>query len=104
MNQDMIDQIQAADSKEALAPLAEAMGVKLMARRGLETMRADLLEKAQEMATAAGEEVKPQADDTPTKGKGKGKARETRMLRSSRNGRVFPYTPALAKRRDMKEV
>lgn len=105
MSQELIEQIKAADSKEALEPLADALGVKLMARKGLESMRADLLEKAQEQAKIEGDkEGDPGAKPAP-KRRGRAKKQgEKRRLRSSKNGRVFTYTAALAKRNDMKEV
>lgn len=103
MSQELIEQIKAADSKEALEPLADAIGVKLMARKGLESMRADLLEKAEAKAKVEGDEgdKAPKAEPKP---RGRARKGETRRLRSTKNGRTFVYTAALAKRPDMKEV
>ncbi|MDQ7731618.1 hypothetical protein QT231_02840 [Halomonas sp. SpR1] len=109
MSKTLIEQIEAAESKDDLEPLGTKLGVEINKRQGVETIRAELLEAAEMLAekgVTTSEELEPDAGDhaannapEPEKPKYKG-----RMLQHMKNGRTFPWTAALAKSRYMKEV
>ncbi|MGM0858656.1 MAG: hypothetical protein ACQEW0_16485 [Pseudomonadota bacterium] len=107
MTKSLIEQIEEAVTKEDLEPLAEQLGVEINKREGVETIRAKLLEAAETKDEQGGDpdgdndqgpiepsQEKP-AKATPYKG---------RLLKHRKNGRTFPWTAQLAKKRDMQEV
>lgn len=102
----LIDQIEAAETKDDLEPLGIKLGIEINKRQGVETIRAELLEAAETLAeqgVTLAEELEPGADQPkvsePEKPTYKG-----RMLQHTKNGRTFPWTAALAKNRYMKEL
>lgn len=106
MTKTLIEQIEDAVTKDDLEPIAEKLGVEINKRQGVETIRAELLEAAEKLAeqgVTEEEELNPgQASSEPVepeKPKYQG-----RMLKHLKNGRVFPWTAALAKNRYMQEV
>ncbi|WP_163557581.1 hypothetical protein [Halomonas sp. NO4] len=104
---DQIEQIKQAGNKEALAPLAEELGVELDKRKGLETLRADVLaaaEKAQEPTEKASGDTHHLAGQGKAAKDGKKDGKKGRYLKNTTTGRVFTYSARLAKRKDMKEV
>lgn len=106
MTKTLIEQIEDAVTKDDLEPIGEKLGVEINKRQGVETIRAELLEAAETLAeqgvTEEGElgtgEAPSEAVE-PEKPKYKG-----RMLKHLKNGRIFPWTAALAKNRYMQEV
>lgn len=103
MTQADIDRIEAAETKDDLYPIFDAFGLTPNKRKGLETLRAELLEAAENTeevgeAPASTPEAAP-APSTPTPA-----APTPRLLRHTGNGRTFPWTAALAARRDMEEI
>lgn len=108
MTKTLIEQIEEAVTKDDFDPIAQQLNVEINKRQGVETIRAELLEAAEALAekgvTNASElggdgETSPESEPAPEKTKYKG-----RMLKHTKNGRVFPWTAALAKNRYMKEV
>lgn len=106
MTKTLIEQIEDAVTKDDLETLAKTLSVPIDKRQGVETIRAELLETAEKLAeqgVTEEEELSPgQAPSEPIepeKPKYQG-----RMLKHLKNGRVFPWTAALAKNRYMQEV
>jgi len=106
MTKSLIEQIEDAVTKDDLELLAEKLGVEINKRQGVETIRAELLEAAETLAeqgVTEEEELSPSEMPNeaaePEKPQYKG-----RMLKHLKNGRVFPWTAALAKSRYMQEV
>ena len=108
MSQTLIEQLEAVEDKDTL----EALGVKHLdvnadKRKGIETIRAELLELAEAKAAEEGgtqttTESAPQpATEEPPEPDGEYRGR---MLKHIKNGRLFPWTAALAKSRYLKEV
>lgn len=99
----MIEQIEAAETKDELETLGKELGVDVNKREGVETIRAKLLEVAEESAPSYTESTAnkteegaaPEAEKNAYKG---------RLLKHRKNGRLFPWTAQLAKKRDMQEV
>ncbi|MAE21217.1 MAG: hypothetical protein CMK92_02185 [Pseudomonas sp.] len=106
MTKTLIEQIEEAVTKDDFDPLAETLGVELNKRQGVETIRAELLEAAETLAekgVTTSEELTPH--ETPTEPEELEKPKyQGRMLKHLKNGRVFPWTAALAKNRYMQEV
>jgi hypothetical protein len=106
MTKSLIEQIEEAVTKDDLEPLAEGLSVSIDKRQGVETIRAELLEAAEALAekgVTTTEELSP--DETPSKPPEPEKPKyQGRMLKHLKNGRVFPWTAALAKNRYMQEV
>lgn len=109
MSKTLIEQIEDAVTKDDLEPLAGKLGVEINKRQGVETIRAELIEAAEALAeqgVTSSEELDPDAggynlENVPAPEKPK---YEGRMLKHIKNGRTFPWTAALAKSRNMKEV
>lgn len=106
MTKTLIEQLEDAVTKDDLEPIAEKLGVEINKRQGVETIRAELLEVAETLAEQGVTEEEelspgemPSESTEPEKPKYKG-----RMLKHLKNGRVFPWTAALAKNRYMQEV
>ncbi|SDI27971.1 hypothetical protein SAMN04487867_10468 [Vreelandella titanicae] len=109
MSKTLIEQIEEAVTKDDFEPIAEQLNVEINKRQGVETIRAELLEVAESLAeqgVTSSEELDPDAGDydlenvpAPEKPKYKG-----RKLKHIKNGRIFPWTAALAKNRYMQEV
>lgn len=108
----LIEKIENAESKDDLEALGvEHLGVNVDKRKGIETIRAELLELAEAKATEervsveeevqAAQDVQPQPATQPEPEPPKYRGR---MLQHTKNGRLFPWTPALAKSRYLKEV
>ncbi|HAO02939.1 MAG TPA: hypothetical protein DCQ42_14785 [Halomonas sp.] len=106
MTKSLIEQIEEAVTKDDLEPLAETLGVEINKRQGVETIRAELLEAAETLAekgVTTSEELTP--NEMPTEPEEHEKPKyQGRMLKHLKNGRVFPWTAALAKNRYMQEV
>ncbi len=106
MTKTLIEQIEEAVTKEDLEPIAEKLGVEINKRQGVETIRAELLEAAETLAeqgVTTPEELTP--NEMPTEPEEHEKPKyQGRMLKHLKNGRVFPWTAALAKNRYMQEV
>lgn len=106
MTKTLIEQIEEAVTKDDFDPLAEKLGVELNKRQGVETIRAELLEAAETLAeqgVTTSEELTP--NETPTQPEEHEKPKyQGRTLKHLKNGRVFPWTAALAKNRYMQEV
>lgn len=112
MSQQLIEQIEAAETKEDLEPFAKQLGVKIDKRTGLETVRANLLEAAEgdqdgdkegDKEGDSGTQEKRQ-DKEDKKASTKASKGKQRKLKSTKNGRIFTWTAALAKLGHMKEV
>ncbi|MBS3668031.1 hypothetical protein [Vreelandella boliviensis] len=109
MSKTLIEQIEEAVTKEDFEPIAKQLNVEINKRQGVETIRAELLEAAETLAekgVTSSEELYPDAggydlENVPAPEKPK---YEGRMLKHIKNGRTFPWTAALAKSRNMKEV
>lgn len=115
MSQTLIEQIEAAETKDQLEKLGkEQFGADVDKRKGAETIRAELLELAEAQAADTTGETDPEThaqaqldkleqggetDPAPTKAGYQG-----RLLKHRKNGRVFPWTAQLAKKREMQEV
>ncbi|MGE6778262.1 hypothetical protein ACQKFL_11545 [Vreelandella titanicae] len=107
MSKTLIEQIEEAVTKDDFEPIAEQLNVEINKRQGVETIRAELLEAAETLAeqgvTTSGElepgEGQTEAPEAAEKPKYKG-----RKLKHIKNGRIFPWTAALAKNRYMQEV
>lgn len=117
MSKSLIEQLEAAETKDQLEALAKEMGVEINKRQGVETIRADLIEAAEERdpqdgvvegegkagtaeapkAAKVEPEPEPEAADEAPGYRG-------RMLKHTKNGRLFPWTADLAKNRYLKEV
>lgn len=107
MSQTLIDQIEAAETKDDFDPLAKQLKVEINKRQGIETIRAELLEAAETLAEqgiTSAEEIEPSAEQPEASDKPEKPAYKGRMLKHTKNGRTFPWTAALAKNRYMKEV
>lgn len=89
---DLIARIEAAETKGDLDPLADALGLTLNKRKGLETLRAELLDAV------------PAESPTESPAPARQPVVAPRMLRHKGNGRTFIWTAALAKRRDLEEI
>lgn len=103
---DLLKMIEDAETKGELEAIGKKhLGTDVDKRKGIETIRAELEELAAEGAREEPQAAEPAAEakpePAPAKPKGKG---ETRLLKNTKNGRVVPYTAALAKVRHMKEV
>lgn len=106
MTKSLIEQIEDAVTKDDFDPLAEKLGIEINKRQGVETIRAELLEAAEMLAekgittpeelTSGELTAEPEAPEKPKY--------QGRMLKHLKNGRVFPWTAALAKNRYMQEV
>lgn len=111
MTKSLTEQIEEAVTKEDLEPLAEQMDFEINKREGVETIRAKLLEAAETKDEQGGDseggggegsiEPPTKDEDSPKKAKAPYKGR---MLKHRKNGRLFPWTAQLAKKRDMQEV
>jgi hypothetical protein len=112
MAEKIIEQIESAEDKESLEPIAEQLGFELSKRKGLETLRAELIEHAE---ASQGDEKSGEKDKGNGEAQGKSKTAEKsaqkpqakaqgRRLKSTKNGRVFAWTPGLAKLGHMKEL
>lgn len=87
--QEILDALNAAEDKDQLAVLAKDLfGADIDKRKGLDTLREQLLSMAAEHA----EDEEPGNDDAQA-----GKPVKPRMLLNTENGRSFVYTDALAK-------
>lgn len=107
----LVEQIEAAEDKDALEAPAKALGKEVNKRKGLETVRAELIEAAE--AELSGDQG---GDSGDTSGEAQGKKKtakkspqepskgKTRKLKNINNGRVFAWTAALAKKRNITEV
>lgn len=111
MSKTLIEQLEAAEDKDTLEALGkEHLGVNADKRKGIETIRAELLELAE--AQAAGGDAaatEPQAEnpvapDPEPEQQAEPEAYRGRMLKHTKNGRLFPWTADLAKNRYLKEV
>lgn len=107
MSKTLIDQIEAAESKDDLEPLGTQLGIEINKRQGVETIRAELLEAAEGLAekgvTTSGE-LEPSDGDVGDEQAAEQPKYQGRMLQHMKNGRTFPWTAALAKNRYMKEL
>ena len=93
----MIERIEAAETKDDLLAIADEMSVTgINKRMGIETIRAELVEAAEETGTPEAEvqTAKPEPEAKP----------KQRMLKHRKSGRLLPWTAALAKKREMQEV
>lgn len=109
MSKTLIEQIEAAESKDGLEPLGNKLGIEINKRQGVETIRAELLEAAETLAeqgVTTSDELEPSnGDEQDVTPKAAEKPKyQGRMLKHTKNGRTFPWTAALAKSRYMKEV
>lgn len=120
--QQLIEQIENAEDKDALEKLGvEHFGIDVDKRKGKETIRTELLERADAaedgQASEAGEPASTQDGEgttqpytQPESGKPESGAqsytakRKNRTLKNTHNGRLFVWTAALAKLPHMKEV
>ncbi len=109
MSKTLIEQLEAAEDKDTLEALGkEHLGVNADKRKGIETIRAELLELAE--AQAAGGDTaatEPQATNPVApepEEQSEPEAYRGRMLKHTKNGRLFPWTADLAKNRYLKEV
>lgn len=110
----LIKKIEDAETKDQLEALGKEIGVEVNKRQGVETVRAELMEIAEAQASDDTGETDPKthADAQLAKveqgDKDAPAAAETgykgRLLKHRKNGRLFPWTAALAKKRDMQEV
>jgi len=106
MTKTLIEQIEEAVTKDDLEPIAEKLGVEINKRQGVETIRAELLEAAETLAeqgVTEDEELSPN-EVTNEAAETEKPQYKGRMLKHLKNGRVFPWTAALAKNRYMQEV
>lgn len=118
MTKSLIEHLEAAETKDQLEALAKEMGVEINKRQGVETIRAELVELAEATAQpgeASKADAKPgqakaakvEPDET-TKAEPDEAAESPgyrgRLLKHTKNGRLFPWTAALAKSRYLKEV
>ncbi len=117
----LIKQIEDAETKDQLEALGkEQLGIEVNKRQGVETIRAELLELAEEQAAQEGvAQEAPSATDEEQQGGDQDEERPTqqaaqeaprkdayrgRLLKHRKSGRLFPWTAQLAKKRDMQEV
>ncbi|MDT8895641.1 hypothetical protein RSO41_13365 [Halomonas sp. I1] len=124
----LTDQIENAGSKDELEKIGKkSLGVDIDKRKGLESLRADLLERVEDQGesgeapveehaegNADGGTVAPESDgSTPaskiteapaSEGKPEQEAPKQRLLRHRGNGRIFAYSAALAAKRHIEEV
>ncbi|MDY7116598.1 hypothetical protein RAN53_09570 [Halomonas sp. SSL-5] len=113
----LIKKIEDAETKDQLETLGkELFGVDVDKRKGVETIRAELLElaEAQENDTTGvtdpethAEAQAAQAEQQAAKNEEAGETKASysgRMLKHRKTGRLFPWTAQLAKKRDMQEV
>jgi len=113
----LIKKIEGAETKDQLETLGkELFGVDVDKRKGVETIRAELLELAEAQENDTTGEIDPeahaaaqvaQAEQQTAKGGDEGEAEsgyKGRMLKHRKTGRLFPWTAQLAKKRDMQEV
>ncbi|WP_280568253.1 hypothetical protein [Chromohalobacter sp. 296-RDG] len=120
----LTERIESAANKDELEKIGkEELGVDADKRKGVETIRADLLERAE--STPAQEESAPAEDDantsvTPSEGDSTPAAQipeasqtedkpepdepKPRLLRHRGNGRLFTYSAELAAKRHIEEV
>jgi len=115
MSKSLIEHLEAAETKDQLEALAKEMGVEINKRQGIETIRADLIEAAEErdsqneaVEAKSGDAEAPKAatvePDPEPKAAEESPGYQGRMLKHTKNGRLFPWTAALAKSRYLKEV
>lgn len=109
MSKTLIEQLEAAEDKDTLEALGiEHLGVNADKRKGIETIRAELMELAEAQAEGGdAATTEPQAASQPEPKPEKPAEPEAyrgRMLKHTKNGRLFPWTAALAKSRYLKEV
>lgn len=105
MTKTLIEQIEEAVTKDDLEPIAEKLGVEINKRQGVETIRAELLEAAETLAEQGVTEEELSPSEMPNEAAEPEKPQyKGRMLKHLKNGRVFPWTAALAKSRYMQEV
>lgn len=113
----LIEQIEAAESKDQLEVLGkEHLSIDVDKRKGVETIRAELLEAAEaKTAEEEGEQMPPAPPQGPATEIAAPKAPDAetaevkegyrgRLLKHRKSGRLFPWTAQLTKKRDMQEV
>lgn len=103
---DRIERAKAATTKDELEAIAKEVDGKIVKQRGLETIRADvlvLLDEAEQPPKEEQNEQEPKAPE-PAPAKRKGVTPDPRRLKNTKNGRVFPYSAALAKKSGVVEV
>lgn len=113
----LIKQIEDAETKDQLETLGkELFGVDVDKRKGVETIRAELLELAEAQENDTTGEADPethaaaqvaQAEQQTAKDGDEGEAEsgyKGRMLKHRKTGRLLPWTAQLAKKREMQEV
>lgn len=114
----LIKQIEDAETKDQLEAIGKQppLGVDVDKRKGVETIRAELLELAEAQENDTTGETDPethaaaqvaQAEQQTAKGGDEGEAEsgyKGRMLKHRKTGRLFPWTAQLAKKREMQEV
>lgn len=107
MSKTLIEQIEEAVTKDDFEPIAEQLNVEINKRQGVETIRAELLETAETLAeqgVTTSEELEPGEGQTEAPESAEKPKYTGRKLKHLKNGRIFPWTAALAKNRYMQEV
>lgn len=103
-----VEKLAKKSDKQGLVKLgAEELGVDLDASKTSAILAEELLAAIEERGGNGPDEGSPHEDppSAPAKTASKKARRYTgKMLENTRNGRVFPWTAALAKSRHMKEV
>jgi len=113
----LIKQIEDAETKDQLEGLGkELFGVDVDKRKGVETIRAELLELAEAQENDSTGETDPkthaeaqvaQAEQQMAKNEETAEEKASyggRLLKHRKTGRLFPWTAQLAQKREMQEV